>query len=170
MEIDVILREWMFAPSRIADWETATEKERNAKFSFGKVLDRVGRHEGVADNLRLPESAEYSFHSMFLHPTMTEEPKEVQDVGLYVEEICGHLNQVIKSAIDLFETHPEVVGVTNGDHAGISDAWNSLLLWRAEVQRRRDAYLATQGVYLDPRAPRPKDWDPKDLIKKLPPN
>lgn len=170
MEIEVLFREWAFAPSQIAKWEAATEKERNRIFSFGKTLDRVRVHEGVADSLKLPESHEYSFHSTYLHPTMVEEPEEAQDVALYADEICGHLDQVIKSAINLFETHPEIVGVTKGDHTGTGKVWNSFLLWREEAQTRRNAWLTTQGLYLEPRAPRTKDWDPKDLIKRLPPH
>lgn len=170
MEIDVLFREWAFAPSRIAEWEAASEKERNRKFSFGRVLDRVRAHERVADNLKLPESYEYSFHSMFLHPTMAKEFEESQDVSLYADEICGHLDQVIKSAIRLFETHSEIVGLTYGDHAGTGNVWNSFLVWREEAHNRLSASLAAQGLFLDARAPRTKDWDPKDFIRRLPPH
>lgn len=168
MEIDIVIREWIYAPSRINQWECVTEAERNRIFSFGKVLDRVRSYEGVSEGLRLPEAAEYSHHSALLHPTMVDDQQPTADVAECAAEVAGHLHAVLLSALTLFESQPDYVGVTQGDCFGRGEAWNQFITWRQDGRDRLVALLASQGLYIDERKPRPKDWEPADMIRKVP--
>ncbi|AYD88980.1 hypothetical protein D5R93_00975 [Actinomyces lilanjuaniae] len=102
MEIEVLLQEWAHDPDRAVQWQDTLEEERHRVFCFGKVLQRIKHHQGVDDNLVMPQREEYHVHSMMLHPA----PRHTQEVVLMdlvwqTSEVLIHLERVRNAALTL---------------------------------------------------------------------
>ncbi|WP_127841671.1 hypothetical protein [Actinomyces wuliandei] len=160
MEIEVLLQEWAYDPDRAAQWQDTPEEERHRVFGFGKVLQRIKHHQGVDDNLVMPQWQEYHVHSMMLHPT----PRHTQEVVLVdlvwqTSEVLIHLERVKKAALTLTLSDDTRFAV---DPDTLPDAWqpelwndvyNHFLTLRDQA---RDEALAKHGMVWTPRQPHPK--------------
>jgi hypothetical protein len=73
MEIEFLLRDFALNHSHIAEWLTASEKVRRAKFQAGSLRQRYATSRGQAPP-DMPEATDYRGHSMLVHVLPYDNP------------------------------------------------------------------------------------------------
>lgn len=114
MEIELLLMDFARDINSLDRWSNLPSREQSDAFKYGKVLDRVGRSQGVPEQMVLPEAAEYQIHSAGLHPTPAGRlwdslPNDPHTRMIMLSsDLVEHVSRCVTALITLLNQQPDL--------------------------------------------------------------
>lgn len=110
MEVELLFRTFAREPGELQAWIDIESHRRNAKFGFGRLLDREARARDVREGYSLPDRREYSAHSEVVHPIpYPDRPAPAEDLagGMFCD-----LGDLYQHGIRIYGIMPALLDAT----------------------------------------------------------